>query len=83
MANNSTCKKSLKMTKGYVYRRMTDNAMAKRKRTKEQAMIYKTIHRKLKSEQHKPGVNSGAPEGLAVPAKHVTIVLLLNATDIV
>ena len=57
--------------------------MAKRKRTKEQAMIYKTIHRKLKSEQHKPGVNSGAPEGLAVPAKHVTIVLLLNATDIV
>jgi hypothetical protein len=34
-------------------------------------MIYKTLHRKHKIEQHehnwKPGVNSGAPEGLAVP----------------
>jgi hypothetical protein len=37
--------------------------MAKIKRTKGQTMIYKTLHRKLKSEQHKPpkiiGVNSG------------------------
>jgi len=28
--------------------------MAKRKRTKGQATIYKTIHRKLKIEQHEP-----------------------------
>jgi len=28
--------------------------MAKRKRTKEQTKIYKTLHRKLKIEQHKP-----------------------------
>jgi hypothetical protein len=31
-----------------VYRKRTDNAMAKRKSTKEQTTIYKTLHRKLK-----------------------------------
>jgi len=39
----------------------------KTKRTKEQTMICKTLHRKLTFEQHEPplksGVNSGAPEG--------------------
>ena len=47
----------------------SDNAMAKRK---EQIMIYKTLHRKCKLEQHephwKPRVNSGALEGSALPA---------------
>jgi hypothetical protein len=42
--------------------------MTKRKGEKKQkTTIYKTLHRKLKIEQHepnyKPGVNSGAPEG--------------------
>jgi hypothetical protein len=41
--------------------------MAKRKRTKEQTMIYKILHRKLKIEEHephyKPRVNSVTPEG--------------------
>jgi hypothetical protein len=42
--------------------------MATRKTTKEQTMIYKTLHRKLKVEPHKPptikiGLNSCAPEG--------------------
>jgi hypothetical protein len=40
--------------------------LPKRKRKKGRTMIYKTLHRKLKIEQHepykKPGVNSGAPE---------------------
>jgi hypothetical protein len=44
-------------------------------------MIYKTLHRKLKIEQHKPqekpGVISSDPEGLAVPDTRVTPVLLL------
>jgi hypothetical protein len=44
----------------------TDNTMAKRKRKKVKAAIYKTLHRKLKIEQHetykKLMVNSGAPE---------------------
>jgi len=38
-------KKSLKIPKGqseFVYRRRTDNTMAKRKSTKEQTSIYKT-----------------------------------------
>jgi hypothetical protein len=30
---------------------MTDNVMAKRKRRKEQTMIYKTLHRKLKMQR--------------------------------
>jgi hypothetical protein len=33
-----------------VYGRRTDNTMAKRKKTKGQTMIYKTVHRKLKIE---------------------------------
>jgi len=41
--------------------------MAKRKSTKGQTMIYKTIHKKLKIElcepHYKPGMNSGAPGG--------------------
>ena len=44
---------------------------------KGQTTIYKTLHRKLKIEKHEPhqksGVNSGAPEGLAVPAPHVAL----------
>ena len=62
--------------------------MAKRKGTKEQTIIYKTLHRKVKIELHephlKPEVNSGVSEGLEVPAPHVTpIVLLLNDTSII
>ena len=34
--------------------RNTDNTMAKRKRTKGQTMIYKTLHRKLRIERHEP-----------------------------
>jgi hypothetical protein len=52
--------------------------MVKRKKnTKGQTMIYKTLHKNLKIEQHesnyKLGVNSGAPEGLAVPGPLVTL----------
>jgi len=55
--------------------------MTKRKKKKGQTTIYKILHRKLKIEQHKPhqkpGENSGSPEGLAVPAPHVTPIMLL------
>jgi hypothetical protein len=33
--------------------------MTKRKRTKGQTTIYKTLHRKLKMEQHEPTKNRG------------------------
>ena len=50
--------------------------MDKRKRTKGQTTIYKTLHRKIKIEQHeipqKPGDELSAPEGLTVAALHVT-----------
>jgi len=49
-------------------------------------MIYKTLHRKLATRiPLKPGVNLGAPEGLAVySAPHVTpVVLLLSDTNII
>jgi hypothetical protein len=39
-------------------------------------MIYKTLHRKLKIEQHEP--HSGVQEGLDVPAPLVTPVVLLK-----
>jgi hypothetical protein len=42
-------------------------------------MVYKTLHRKLKIEQHeKPDVNADAPEGLAVPYPLVTAVVLVT-----
>jgi hypothetical protein len=46
-----------------------------------------SLHKNLKTEQHEPnyklGVNSGAPEGLAVPGPLVTpVVLLSNDTNI-
>ena len=57
------------------------------KNTKGQTMIYKTLHKNLKIEQHEPNyklwVNSGAPEVLAVPGPLVTpVVLLSNDTNI-
>ena len=98
----------MKIPKGYsdAVNRMTDNTMVKRKRTKGQTMIYKTLHRKLTIEQHethkkhlyitqkpkdrairdrpKQRMNSGAPEGSAVPAPLVApVVLLLNDTNII
>ena len=47
----------LKIPKGsskVVIRRTTDNTHAKRKRTKGQTEIYRTLHRKYRIEQHKP-----------------------------
>ena len=61
---------------------MTDNTMAKRKTTKGQTMIYKTLHKILKMEQNKPhlkqGVNSGAQDGSAVPASLVAPIMVLE-----
>ena len=52
--------------------------MAKGKRTKGQTMIYKTLHRKQKIEQHEPHENLGR---INVPEKGeqslITVVLLL------
>jgi hypothetical protein len=57
--------RSLKIPKGN--QRMTDKRKTKRIRTKGQTMIYKTLHRKLKTKQHDPhyklGENPGVPEG--------------------
>jgi hypothetical protein len=55
--------------------------MSIRKRTNEQTMVYKTLHRKLKMDQHKrnknPGVNSGGLEGLAVLAPPLAPFILI------
>jgi hypothetical protein len=50
--------------------------MANRKSTKGQTRTYKSLHRKLKIEQHlKQVVNSGAPVGQEVPAPSVLHVI--------
>jgi hypothetical protein len=41
-----------------VKRRGTDNIMDKRKRKKDQIIMYKTLHRKLKIEQHETHKNN-------------------------
>ena len=52
--------------------------MVKRKKNKEQTLIYKTLHRKLKIEQHRtPLKMEGDADGLAVPASLVTPVMLI------
>jgi len=54
--------------------------MALRKRSKRQTMIFKTLHRKLKTEQYEPektGVNLVALKGSAVSTSIVTPVMLL------
>jgi hypothetical protein len=51
--------------------------MAKRKRTKEQTMIYKTPHRKRTSNTN-PLKTRGEPEGLAVPVPLVAYVVCNN-----
>jgi len=68
--------------------RRTDNAMVNRKRTKRQAVMYNTLHRKLTIEHHEPLSNprvySGAPEGKIDPALLVApVVFLLYDTNIV
>jgi hypothetical protein len=67
-------------------RRRTDNQITKRKRTKGQTTIYKTLHRKLKTEQHelysKSEVKSSVPEGYLVPDSHVALVVLPKKTQI-
>ena len=69
------CLKIPKWRAESVNRRRTDNTMAKRKRTQGQTMIYKALHRKLKIESHElhlnPRVNTGATEGLPVPAQNI------------
>ena len=51
--------------------------MATGKATEEQTTVYKTLHRRLKIEQHEPHKNADAPEGYAVPAPLVASVGLL------
>ena len=48
--------KSLKIPKSdeEAVNRRTDNTIVRKKGTKGQKMIYKTLHRKLKIEQHEP-----------------------------
>jgi len=62
------------------YHRRTDNTMAKRKSTKGQTTIskhtYKTKDRVTQTAL-KLGVNSGAPEKLAVPVPLVALVVLI------
>jgi ribosomal protein S13 len=43
----------LKKNRQYNGQRKTDNTMAKGKRTKSKTMIYKTLHRKLKTHPTK------------------------------
>jgi hypothetical protein len=54
---------------------------ANRKNIAGQTMIYKTVHRKVKAEQHKPhlnpGVKSGALKGLAIPAPFSLVVTVV------
>jgi hypothetical protein len=58
----------LKIPKGLseaVRWKRTDNTLAKKKKDEKQPLIYKTLHSKLKIEQHEPHkkmeMNSGAP----------------------
>ena len=53
------CVKIPKRKPEIVNQRKTENITAKRKRTKGQNMIYKTLHLKLMIEQHETYINRG------------------------
>ena len=57
--------KSLKIPKwsSESINRRTDNTMDRRKRTKGQTTIYKTLHKNKRSNITNPTKNAGAPEG--------------------
>jgi hypothetical protein len=62
----------IKLVIGSCNSNKADNTRVKIKRTKEQATIYKNMTQQKNKDRtprinYKPGVNSGAPEGLAVP----------------
>jgi hypothetical protein len=48
--------------------------MAKRKRTKEETVIYKTTQN---TDDRATPLNTGVPKGLVVPTQHVALVVLL------
>ena len=58
-----------------VNRRSKDSVTTNRKWTKEQTMIYKTLHKKLKIGQHE--LHKKAGDAPKVPAPLVTSVMLL------
>ena len=62
--------KKFEDTKDVIRSRISKNRQIQWQKEKGQTMIYKTLHRKLRIEQHEPqykaGVNSGVPEGLAI-----------------
>ena len=64
---NAKCqwKKSWKMPKRIITSRKWKDRLKKanRKNTAGQTMIYKTVHRKVKAEQHKPHLNPGVKSG--------------------
>ena len=68
---NVCVKAKFKDTKGALrsHKSKKDNTMPKQQRIKRQTMIYKTLHRKLKTEQKQKNnlkqtkMNSGATEG--------------------
>ena len=52
--------------------------MAKRKKTKGQTTIYKTLHRKLKIQQHEPRSNTDRPEAFMADCTEFRIMYLIN-----
>jgi hypothetical protein len=55
---------------------MTGNAIAKRKRTTGQTMMYKLLHIKLKIEQHEPKKNWERTQVLSRSVTFISTVLL-------
>ena len=71
-------KKKLKDTKG-VIRIRKSNENRQKKNDESEEIIYKTLSRKWKIEQHKlhkqSSMNTGAPEGLEVPVPLMKLVM--------
>jgi hypothetical protein len=57
-----------------VVNQRTDNSMAKRKRTKGQTMIWKTLHRKLKTINNQGYYRRVSGSCFTIGTRHVTLV---------
>jgi hypothetical protein len=69
-------KRCLKIPEGLseVVNQRTDNSMAKRKRTKGQTMIWKTLHRKLKTINNQGYYGRVSGSCFTIGTRHVTLV---------
>ena len=76
MTDSSKSLRKVEYTKGVIRSRNSEkDIQCNDLKKKAQTMIYKTLHSKLKNEQHKPHYNPDALELSAIPAPYMYTII--------